>query len=92
MTNQVRSRAGTRAHSFGQGRFARRGLTSARLQRRWELEGYAAVVVLFLGGIEIEIGESDLARVAGRHIEQSGTDDRIVSDFEFVSVFEDENG
>ena len=89
MTNQVGSRAGTRAHSFGEGRFARRGLTSARLQRRWELEGYAAVVVLFLGGVEVEIGECDFARVAGRHIEECCADYGVVSNFEFVAVFED---
>ena len=39
---------------------------SVGLGRRRELEGYAVIVVLFFGGREIEIRESDLAGMTGR--------------------------
>ena len=66
--------------------------SSARLHRRRDLEDYAAIFVLLLSGIEIEIGKGDLARVAGRQIEKRCADDGIVSDLEFMAVFENQNG
>ena len=66
--------------------------SSVRLERGRELEDYAAIVVLFLRGLEVEIGESDLARVAGSQVKERCADDGVISDFEFVAVLENQNG
>ena len=66
--------------------------SSVRLERGRELEDYAAIVVLFLRGLEVEIGESDLARVAGSQVKERCADDSVISDFEFVAVLENQNG
>jgi len=59
---------------------------------RGQLEADAVFVVQPLRGVEIEIGERDFARVPRRHIVESLTYDRVVSDFKLVAVFEDEGG
>ena len=50
------------------------------------------VVVLFLGGREIEIGQSDLAGMAWCQIVKCLIDNGVVSDLELMAVFEDQNG
>ena len=61
-----------------------------RLRGRRELETHAAVVVLFAGRVEIEIGDGHLAGVSGRQIEESVADDGVVFKFDFATVFENE--
>ena len=50
----------------------------------------AAIVVLLAGGFEIEVGYGDAARVSGRQVEERCADDGVVSNFQFVTVSEDE--
>src|ERR1051326_7875226 len=61
------------------------------LQRRRELEDYAAIIVLLLGGDQVEIGERDFARVSGREIEERGADDGVVPYFKRVAIFKNED-
>jgi len=55
-----------------------------------ELKNDAAIVVLLACGLEIEIGESDSARVAGCQIKEGRADDGVVSEFELAAVLKDE--
>ena len=50
----------------------------------------AAIVVLLACGCEIEVGERDSARVSRRQVKERRADDGVISDFELVTVFEDE--
>ena len=52
----------------------------------------AAIVVLFAGGIEIEVGERDSARVAEREIKEGCADDGVVSELDLAAVLEHEDG
>ena len=52
----------------------------------------AAVVVLFLGGQEIEIRESNLPGMARSQIVERLTDDGVVANLQLMTVFENENG
>src|ERR1041385_3892202 len=61
------------------------------LKRRRELEDYATIIVLLLGGDEVEIGERDFARVSGREVEERGADDGVVSYFKRVAILENED-
>jgi hypothetical protein len=54
------------------------------------LEDDSTLVVLLGGGVEVEIGQRDSSGVTGGEVEERGADDRIVSDFKLVAVFEDE--
>ena len=55
-----------------------------------EFKDDASIIILLAGGVEIEFRQRDLTRVTGREIEERGVEDRVVSDFELVSVFEDQ--
>ena len=50
------------------------------------------IVVLFLCGWKVEIREGDFARMAGSEIVESLTDDGVVVQLDFMTVFEDEGG
>jgi hypothetical protein len=54
------------------------------------LEGYAALVVLPSGGLEIQIHDGDLAAVSGREVEQRGAKNGVIGYFDCATVFEDE--
>jgi len=56
------------------------------------LKADAAIVVVFAGGFEVEVGEGDSAGVTWREIEEERADDGVVSEFQLVTVFEDEQG
>src|ERR1700722_2962758 len=62
------------------------------LPRLGKLESDAAGIVLALGGLEVEVGEGDFAGVSGGEIEEGCADDGVVSDFESVTVLEDQRG
>lgn len=44
---------------------------SVRLLQRGDLEHHSSIVVLLAGGVEIKIGERNLAMLAGSEIEES---------------------
>jgi hypothetical protein len=58
--------------------------------RRGKLEIHTSVFVLPACRVEIEIGERNPARVSWSEVEKCFADDGIVSDFEIMAVFEDE--
>lgn len=62
------------------------------MRKLGDLEGDAAIVVLFSRCIEVEVSERHLVGVAGGEVEERGSYDRVVSDFEFVAIFEYEDG
>src|ERR1700735_4564907 len=53
-------------------------------------EDDSVIVVLLLSGGEIEIGQRNFAGMSGCQIEKRFANDRVVDDFNFASVFEDE--
>lgn len=56
------------------------------------MEVDAMVAVLFFGGREIKIRDSDLAGVAGGQIIERLTHDRVVFHGELMTIFEDQRG
>ncbi len=56
------------------------------------LEVHATVVVGFVGGGEIEIGEQDLAGAARGEVKEGIAHDSVVEDLGPVTVFENEHG
>ena len=58
---------------------------------RWELEGDAAVVVLFFRGGEVELGESDSAGMTGSEVIESLADDGVVGHLRHMAVFKHES-
>src|ERR1700690_4427063 len=57
---------------------------------RWHLEIHAPVVVDFVSGLEIQIGEEDLMSEAAGEVKERVPDDGIVFDVGFVAVLENQ--
>ena len=69
-----------------------RHIGSIRLCVRGHLEVDSAIVVLVRRRRQIEIGERNLTAMAVGQIEESVADNRIILNFELVTVLEHENG
>ena len=54
------------------------------------MEDYAMIVILFLGGGEIEIGDGNPAGMAGCQVVKCLTDDGVIVHLDLMAVFEDQ--
>ena len=52
------------------------------------MKGYAAIIVLLAGSLQIEISERDFAGMTRRQIKNSLAEDGVVSDFQLATIFE----
>src|SRR6266576_814444 len=60
------------------------------LNRLRQLERYAALVVLFAGGLEVQIPDGEFVTVCGRDVEQRLGEDGVIRDLQRASVFENQ--
>src|SRR5437868_6166777 len=84
------------ADNTEKGRGRRRELRVGRLpglvclNRLRQLERYAALVVLFASGLEVQIPDCEFVTVSGREVEQRLAEDGVIRDLQRASVFENQ--
>ena len=58
----------------------------------WELKINAAVVVLFGGRGQVEIGDGNSVAASRRHVVEQGADDGVILYLQLVAIFEYQEG
>ena len=60
------------------------------LNRLWQLERYAALVVLLAGGLEVQIHDGEFVPSSGREVEQRLAKDGVICDFHGAPVLKNQ--